>query len=51
MIFFLGCDVYKRKLDVSLVNEQGVELWQDIVPNNTTALVGFLLTVQGNYPG
>jgi transposase len=50
MIFFLGCDVCKSKLDVSLVNEQGIEQWYDTVPNNIVELANFLLTLQGNYP-
>ncbi len=49
MIFFLGCDVAKLKLDVSLINEQGVEQWVDTVPNDAEALAGFLLTVLGHY--
>jgi transposase len=50
MIFFLGCDVCKSKLDVSLVNEQGIEQWYDIIPNDAAELAGFLLTLQGSYP-
>ncbi len=51
MVFFLGCDVCKAKLDVSLVNEQGVEQWYSHVPNDISELIVFLLTLQGNYPG
>lgn len=50
MIFFLGCDVAKAKLDVSLVNERGIEQWIDIVPNEPLAIATHLLTVQGAYP-
>jgi len=50
MVFFLGCDVCKSKLDVSLVNEQGIEQWYDTVPNDVVELAGFLANVQGNYP-
>jgi len=49
MNFFLGCDVAKSKLDVSLVNEQGVEQWIDKIPNEAGALTSFLLTVAGHY--
>jgi transposase len=51
MVFFLGCDVCKSKLDVSLVNEQGIEQWHDVLPNTVLELASFLLHVQGNYPG
>jgi transposase len=47
--FFLGCDVAKAKLDVSLVNEQGIEQWADIVPNTITDLVGYLAMMHGHY--
>jgi len=50
MVFFLGCDVCKSKLDVSLVNEQGIEQWYDGVPNDVVEIAGFLLMLQGNYP-
>jgi len=50
MAFYLGFDVCKSKLDVSLVNEQGIEQWYDIVPNSAEDIASFLLTVQGNYP-
>lgn len=50
MTFFLGCDVSKAKLDVSLVDERGVEQWHDQVPNEPVAIATFLLTVTGAYP-
>lgn len=43
--YFLGFDVSKLKLDVSLVNGQGVELWADIVKNDEVCLLDFLSTV------
>lgn len=43
--FFLGFDVSKLKLDVSLVNGQGVELWADIVKNDEVCLLAYLSTV------
>lgn len=49
MIFFLGCDVAKLKLDVSLVNEHGIEQWADKVPNDAAVLAAFLLTLMGQY--
>lgn len=49
--YYLGCDVAKAKLDVSLINDLGVELWVDQVPNEPAALVSLLLTLSGNYPG
>lgn len=49
MVLFLGCDTAKTKIDVSLVNEQGIEQWTDTVPNEAEALAGFLLTVLGHY--
>lgn len=48
--YFLGCDVSKLKLDVSLIDVNGVELWTDKVANNEVAIAEFLLTFQGNYP-
>lgn len=43
--FFLGFDVSKLKLDVSLVNGQGIEQWADIVQNDEVCLLSFLSTV------
>jgi len=48
-MYFLGCDVAKSKLDVSLVNEQGVEQWVDKVPNEASKLAESLLAVTGHY--
>jgi transposase len=50
MVFFLGCDVSKTKLDVALVDEHGTVQWQDVVPNEPDASALFLLTLQGAYP-
>jgi transposase len=49
MRYFLGCDVAKAKVDVALVNEQGVELWVDKVVNEAGPLAAFLLTATGQY--
>lgn len=49
MHYFLGCDAAKTKIDLSLVNEQGVEQWTDTVPNDALSLAGFLLTISGHY--
>jgi len=49
-MYFLGCDVSKRKVDVSLVDERGVELFVDKVPNTATDIASLLLTLSGNYP-
>src|ERR1700716_2788803 len=49
--YYLGCDVAKAKIDVSLITAQGVELWVDKVPNEPEAIATFLLTLSGNYPG
>jgi transposase len=49
VMYFLGCDVSKRKVDVSLVDEQGVELFVDKVPNTPTEISLLLLTLSGNY--
>jgi transposase len=51
MIFFLGCDVSKHKLDIALVNEVGVELWTDQVANEPIAIAHYLLTIQGSLTG
>src|SRR5260370_27695611 len=50
MTFFLGCDVSKLKLDVSLIDERGIEQWHDQLPNEPVAIAAFLLTVTGAYP-
>ncbi len=50
MTFFLGCDVSKAKLDMSLVDERGVEQWHDQLPNEPVGIAAFLLTVTGAYP-
>jgi transposase len=50
MTYFLGCDVSKRKIDVSLVDERGVELLVDKVPNTPDDIANLLLTLSGNYP-
>lgn len=46
---YVGCDVAKAKLDVSLINAQGQELWADTIPNEEMAIATFLLTLSGNY--
>lgn len=51
MILELGCDVSKVKVDVSLVNEVGIEQWRDTVPNNVASLTQLLLSVSGHYLG
>ncbi len=47
--YFLGFDVSKLKLDVSLIDANGVELWADKVANNEVAIAEFLLTLGGHY--
>lgn len=48
--YYLGCDVAKAKIDVSLINAQGIELWTDTIVNETVAIATLLLTLAGNYP-
>jgi transposase len=48
--YYLGCDVAKSKLDVSLINSHGIEQWFDRLPNEPASLATFLLTLAGNYP-
>jgi transposase len=50
MMYFLGCDVCKSKVDVSLINEQGIEQWVDKVPNSTKDFTTYLLTLAGSHP-
>jgi transposase len=50
MIFFLGCDVSKNKLDVALIDGAGSKQWTDSVLNNDSSLLHFLLTLQGACP-
>lgn len=50
MIFFLGCDVSKTKIDVSLIDQTGSEQWSDSVANDIESLGSYLLTLQGGYP-
>lgn len=51
MVYFLGCDVSKRKLDLSLINEQGLEQWCGEGPNSVAGIAGLLLSVAGDHPG
>lgn len=51
MHYFLGCDVAKAKLDVSLIDNTGRELFADTVPNEAETVAVLLLTITGNYPG
>jgi len=49
MIFFLGCDVAKLKVDIALVDEHGALQWIDKIPNEPEALTTYLLTLSGHY--
>jgi transposase len=49
-MFVLGCDVSKLKLDLSLVNGVGTEVWADQVANEELAIAELLLAVTGEYP-
>jgi len=49
MHYFLGCDTAKLKLDLSLIDESGIELWHDRIANDETTLVELLLTLAGEY--
>jgi transposase len=49
--YYLGCDVAKLKIDVSLITAQGIELWTDTIPNETASIASYLLTLAGYYPG
>jgi transposase len=49
--YFLGCDVAKRKLDVALINKQGIVLWNDTIANEGTAIAEFWLTLTGALAG
>jgi transposase len=51
MRYFLGFDAAKLKLDLSLVDESGVELWHDKVANDEVILTELLLTLAGEYDG
>ena len=48
--YYLGCDVAKAKIDVSLINTRSQELWIDTIANEEVAIAAFLLTLSGNYP-
>lgn len=50
MTFFLGCDVAKLKLDISLINELGIEQWVDKLANDEVAIAETLLTIRATYP-
>ena len=49
-VYFLGCDVSKLKLNVSLVDDRGIEIMQDAIKNEPLAIAEFLLNLTGNYP-
>ena len=38
MNYFLGCDVAKSKLDICLINEQGIEQWIGKVVVSTSSV-------------
>ena len=48
--YFLGCDVGKQKLNVSLIDSRGIEFIQEAIKNEPTAIATLLLTLSGNYP-
>ncbi len=50
MAYVLGCDVSMRKLDLSLIDSNGAELWTDQCLNNELDIVELLLAVSGAYP-
>jgi transposase len=50
MRYFLGCDVAKFKIDVSLIDSNGTELWTDKVLNTELKITTLLLTTVSNYP-
>lgn len=50
MAYFLGCDVSKRKLDLCLVDDHGVQVWTDQAENAQDDIAKLLLTVAGVYP-
>lgn len=50
MAYILGCDVSMRKLDLSLIDSNGAELWTDQSPNNENNITEMLLSVLGAYP-
>jgi transposase len=43
--YFLGCDVAKDKVDVSLINTNGIELWADKVANTHEDIATLLLAI------
>lgn len=47
--YYLGCDVAKYKLDVSLVNLRGVELVHESIANEAEAIVSLLLRLVDEY--
>ncbi len=49
MHYFLGCDIAKVKIDVSLIDANGRELWVDKVANEPIAIATLLLTITGHY--
>ena len=47
--YYLGCDVAKYKLDVSLVNLHGTELCHESIDNSPEAITGLLLKFADEY--
>lgn len=47
--YYLGCDIAKYKIDISLINNVGRELWNDVMLNDQEALLEALLTITGAY--
>ncbi len=47
--YYLGCDVAKYKLDVSLVNLRGTELMHQTIDNTNEDIVSLLLKLADGY--
>lgn len=50
MHYFLGCDVAKATIEVSLIDANGREHWTDRIVNEPGTIAGLLLNIAGNYP-
>ena len=51
MMYFLGCDVAKAKIDMSLIDDTGQEIFASTVSNNHEDITVHLLTIAGHYVG
>lgn len=49
MSYFIGCDIAKSKIDVSIVDSNGIECWVSKITNESETIAAFLLSATEGY--